>query len=164
MKEYVITLVGVCLFCGFITVLSPDGEGGGIKKHIKLIASLCVLSVMIAPLVSFAESLGEYNAENLSDIFEGEEYINKYEEICNDTISAYTADEIARRCKTRICAELGMESESFEVEVATECVDDVLEVSSVRVTLHPAAITQDPREISAIVSDMLDCECEIIYS
>ncbi|MBO5416456.1 MAG: stage III sporulation protein AF [Clostridia bacterium] len=163
MKEYIITLVGTALFCGFITILSPDGEGEGLKKHIKLIASLCVLCVLIAPLTAFAEGLEDYEGESLSDIFEREEYINKYEEICNESISSYTSEEIARRCEEIICEELDMKRDSFEVAVESGYNGEEITVLSATVTLYPEAITQNPHEISELLENLLDCKCEIIY-
>ncbi len=163
MKEFILTLVGACLFCGLAEILSPDGNSGEIKKHIRLISSLCVLCIMAAPAVSFARQLREYNINDIIFVFDGDEYENKYDEICNESITAYTAQELEGRCGELISEKLGLSSESFDITVDADCAGESITVSSASVTLYPEAITQNPREISSLVENLLGCECEIIY-
>ena len=163
MKEFIITVVGVCLFGGIIELLSPEGEGGGIKKHMKLLASLCVLTVISAPLVSFCRALSNTDAESITDLFEIEHYENKYDEIFNESISRYTAEELGRICEERVMVALGIKEEDVDIEVVTENIDGVISVNSARIIIYPSAIAHDPRDIKAIVENMLECECEIIY-
>lgn len=163
MKEFIITLIGVCIFCGIVELLSPDGEGGGIKKHMKLLASLCIVSVISAPVVSFCKVLSDDGADRISDLFEIEDRENKYDEIFNESISHYTADEIGRICEERVTAELGIKEGGVDVEIVAENLDGVISVNSAQVVIYPSAIAYDPRDITAIVKNMLDCKCEIIY-
>ena len=163
MKEYIITLVGAALFCGFVEMLSPDGEGGGIKKHIKLLSSLCILCILIAPLVSFAQEVKAYDlGAALSEIGD-ETYDEKYDEICNKSIASYSESELGRICEERLMRELDVEQGGVRVDVRTEYQNDILSVTLATVRIYPEALAKDPRDMERIVSEMLGCECEIIY-
>ena len=43
MKNYIISIIIVGVIGSLVTLLSPDGEGGGLKKHVSLAVGLCMI-------------------------------------------------------------------------------------------------------------------------
>ena len=87
MKAYIISVVIVGIIGSIIGILSPDGEGGGLKRQVKTVVGIAIIPVCIFPLISFAETLdgidteaifGEVDEEKrqeLESIFENEYFL-----------------------------------------------------------------------------------------
>ncbi|MBQ8140463.1 MAG: hypothetical protein IJ038_02065 [Clostridia bacterium] len=163
MKNYIVTLICVSLICGFIGVLSPDGERGGLKKHINLVASLCVLCVALAPLGSILTGIENMNFNFGGEYFNEDELEEKYDEIYKDNLGNYTAASIAVGSERLVCERFGMNEEDFEIRVSVVCYEDSFETESAALIIYPSGIAKEPREISEYISSLLGCECQIIY-
>ncbi len=88
MKDYLLTLIAASLVAVLVGILSPDGERGGIAKHMKLLTSLFLVCVLISPLQSGIEGLqrlmrGELSLPDL-DESEQEDYLDEMEGALND--------------------------------------------------------------------------------
>ena len=57
MKVYIISVVAVSLVASALILLAPEGKGGGISKHLRLLTSLCILAVISEPLISFSKNI-----------------------------------------------------------------------------------------------------------
>jgi hypothetical protein len=57
MKEYIISLITAALLASLIGLLSPQGEGGGLSRHLRLLTSLFLLCVLLSPAVDLLLSL-----------------------------------------------------------------------------------------------------------
>jgi hypothetical protein len=161
MKEYIITLISVSIFCGLIEMMSLSE--GGLKKHIRLIASLCVLCVAVAPMGDLINVIKNYDVEEKTDIFEGEDAENKYYDIYVSNLGEHTAESIEENTKRLLGDEFDMEHDAFDVIVLLDLSDEKFAVEKVSVVLYPKAIFKDPHKISEYISNLLKCECEIIY-
>ena len=161
MKEYIITLISVSIFCGLIEMMSLSE--GGLKKHIRLIASLCVLCVAVAPMGDLINVIKNYDVEERTDIFEGEDTENKYYDIYVSNLGEHTAESIEENTKRLLGDEFDMEHDAFDVIVLLDLSDEKFAVEKVSVVLYPKAIFKDPHKISEYISNLLKCECEIIY-
>ena len=163
MKAYVITLIGVVLICGLAEMFSPDGEGGGIKKHVGLLGGLCVLCIAIQPIGSL---IGRISGEG-SGIFSvfaqrGEDVVN-YEEIFEENLMRNGALNAGTELHGAISEKFGIDYDSFDVSVTFADGGDKYVVRSVAVILYPQAVLADPHLIEEYVSGLLGCTCEIIY-
>lgn len=161
MKEYIITLIGVSIFCGLVEMLSLSEEN--FKKHIRLIASLCVLCVAIAPMGELINMIKNYDIEEESDIFEGEDINDKYYDIYVSNLGEHTAESIEENTKRILADEFDMEHDDFDVIVLLDLSEEKFTVEKVSVLLYPKSIFKDPHKISDYISNLLKCECEIIY-
>ncbi|MBE6531076.1 MAG: hypothetical protein E7679_03150 [Ruminococcaceae bacterium] len=158
-----ITLISVSIVCGIVHILAPAGTGEGIRKHVKLISSLCVLCIMIAPISGFIRSLESSEFNILGEYKESGSLENRYDKIYNDMISAYSAEQIAERCEEILRERFSLEEGDIQVMIYFSSSDNEPVISKAAVILYTGAITKDPREISACVTELLECECEIIY-
>ena len=68
MKAYLLTLVSAALVAALVNILTPSGERGGIAAHQRLITSLFLVCVLIAPLEGAIKALrgladGDFNMD-----------------------------------------------------------------------------------------------------
>ncbi len=147
------------LLCSFFEILAPEGIGGGLKKHIRLVASLCVFCFSIAPICNFISELKD-GGSSLDEIgAERDEMEMNYDEIYNANLSAETADVLERRCCALLCEEFSAE-EGIDVEII---LSKEFNVEYAALLVYPSAVLLDPRPMSERLSEMLGCECRIIY-
>ena len=161
MKEYIITLVGVAIFCGVIEMMSLSE--GDIKNHLKLIASLCVLCVAIAPFGEFLKLLRGGGFNEILDKFDKDELEMEYRAVYIENLDKEMDSELSSRVEFLLSGEFGVDVEDIDVVIFSETSEESVKINKTCVILYPRAITYDPHKISQYVSDLLKCECEIIY-
>ncbi|MBE6596125.1 MAG: hypothetical protein E7641_00500 [Ruminococcaceae bacterium] len=157
MKEYILGVILLSLVCSLFELVAPEGTGGGIKKHIRLVASLCVFCFSIAPLYGFICELGE------SEMFEysgDDEAENVYEEIYNKNLSLETEESVEDGCLDILTSEFDLGEEDIDVEIV---LSKELLVEYAALVIHPSAISRDPHPIADRLSELLEIECRIIY-
>ena len=69
-REYVYGIVILSAAMSVIFALTPEGRGQGLKKHIRLISSICLLCVLIEPateLIDRLSAMGEDISGSISD-------------------------------------------------------------------------------------------------
>lgn len=164
MKDYIITLIGVSIVCGIVYILAPNGSGDGIKKHVKLVSSLCVLCIMIAPIGSFIEKLKSSEFNVLGEYTRSDESENEYDKIYNDMISVYSAEQISQKSEEVLQERFSLKEEDIKVMIYFSEEESEIYISKAAVILYTGAVGKDPREISDCVRELLKCECEIIYA
>lgn len=163
MREYIIGLFALALCCAVVELLSPEGEGGGIARHIKLMTGLCLLCVLVTPVVSFLRAgidlpsrleaaLSDWLAirdqadEDFNDRWQ-EEYEQLDVTFASQTITVMLQDEFSI-AEGDIC-----------VEVMPNA--DQTRISHVRVALSGRAIWQNTHEIEQYIEKTFGCECTI---
>ena len=57
MKGYIISVICISVITSLISMLTPDGEGGGIGKNMKLICGLCIVFVWINPIIMIVDGI-----------------------------------------------------------------------------------------------------------
>ena len=144
---------------GIVLIVSPEGIRSGIKKHIRLICSLCVLCVMISPLHSLFESLGEIGGRVNStdeDILYG-----VYESIYNESSEKIYGEGIERAVKQRLAEGLDIPADQCRtaVEFSDSDGDGFGEPKKITVILSGRSIFKDPRQVEALISGEFQCEC-----
>ena len=160
MKEYIMTVVGVSVFCGFVEMLSLNEAS--FKKHIKLVASLCVLCVAISPIGSLIELMRDFRIEGDSGDFDREAMMDKYDDVYVENLMGYTAQEISEYLESMICKEFDIDGADIDIFVSVAGGEE-MSVEHVQVILYPKAISKDPHKISEYIFERLGFECEIIY-
>ena len=159
MKNYLLTLIAASLVAVLIGILSPDGERGGIAKHMKLLTSLFLVCVLINPLQSGIVGLqklmqGELSLPELDDTTQ-EDHLQQMEDVLNGASVNYFCDMLTETLEQNFSIENG----SVRCRVEWEQTGETLTPTRVTVVLSDKAIWKDPREIEAFVSELLGCEC-----
>ena len=161
MGEYVITLTVTVAVCTLATMLSPDGERG-LGKYIRLVASLCILCVAIAPLASFIGRLYYFDFD-LSFIEERRAEDGELQDIYSNMISEVSEAKVSQKIANMLREEYGLSDENTEVIAELFKDGDVYKIKKLTVLLSGKAIFTDPQIIREYLISLFDCECEIVY-
>ena len=153
MKQYIISVIAVGLIGSIVSALSPDGEGGGIKKYINLVIGLAVTLVCIYPITSaldFVKNI-DLNAEFSDD----SEVKAEYESIFDSSYTAAEVYNLKTGIKSALLDNFSISAEECKVSVT---LDERGELQRVLVTLYDSAIWRDSDEIEEYLSHLLGCE------
>lgn len=159
MNEYILTALGVAFAAAAVTALAPEGKGGGLSRHIKLLTSLALLCTLISPLLSFAGKLSELSKDPPSFSVGAD----TYDDILKEKLNAAGAADAAALIKDDLCTCFGIKESNITVEVGTAPDTEVFTITKVRVFLSGAAITVSPYEVEERVKELTgsDCFCNI---
>lgn len=163
---YIYSIVCIAAAGGIVCIAAPEGVQSGIKKHLKLVCALCLLSVMIAPVSKFINNVRDFFESDGSDIFGeagGEDELRgTYESIYNKYLEGGYSDNVGAAVKDILYERLGIAKESCQinVEFADKDGDGTREPSKITVILTGSEIFRDPDPIKSLVSEVFECDCE----
>lgn len=123
-SEFVKSFCVVALSSGLVYALSPSGK---LKKYVKFIVSLCVVTALIYPIITFAKTVPDKieNIKTDTDISVG----NIYNEIYSE-ITSKTRENIENEVKNSVCSRFGYDENDVFVIVTL----DTENISAVNIT------------------------------
>ena len=158
MKAYFLSVAAAALIAAICSVLVPSGEGGGIAKHVKLLTSLLLVCVLIAPLGDLIELLpgavsgdmtfpwedteGGTDEENLQD---------RLDEVSTTYFTALLTETLER--------EFAIEAGDLRCAIQWEGEGEQMRPTRVTLLLSGRAIWKDPEAMEAFVTELLGCAC-----
>lgn len=145
---------------GVVLIASPEGMRSGIKKHMRLICSLCMLCVMIAPvgeLVSALRDIGDRVKEPEGDGSLESIYESIYEE---NAESGYSMG-IGETVKKLLNESFSVPEEECRVgvEFKDSDGDGFREPCKITVVLSGGSIFKNSRAIEDFISKSFRCDC-----
>ena len=160
MKNYFITLFFAALIGTLIGILSPQGEKNGIEKHMKLLLSLFLICVLIAPLHSMIDGLralaeGEIELPFVDGIGE-DDYQTKLDSALDSASTAYFAEMLAETLQEKF----EIPENEIRCSVTWEKRDGELKPIRITAILSGGSIWKDPQPIEDFVVSLLGCPCE----
>ena len=156
MKEYIISLITAALLASLIGLLSPQSEGGGLSRHLRLLTSLFLLCVLLSPAVELLLSLKN---DTLDGVLpdgappQKEEYQQSLDEALSSATGTYLAALLTDALETEFSIPEG------EVRCSVTLRADNTHPEKIRVILSGSAIWKDPERIEAFVTERIGCEC-----
>ena len=162
MRDYILTLSCISVFCGIIHILSPAGDGGGIKRNIRLITSLCVLCVALFPIGDFLIRLGEYEMDFWDEDFSAALEV-EYEEEFLSAMLEYSDETVAELSAKMLLEKFDMQDGDISVVVFSCVENDNIKILRADIEIHPGGISQPPDPLKESLEELLGCECRIIY-
>ena len=156
MKSYIISIICIGVIGSIISLLAPEGEGGGLSRHVKLAAGVCVILVCFAPAVEAIEWLRDLDIESVRPVEENDR--TEYESIFDSTYREAEIDELCEGIKAVVAERSGLDPLSFEVSARLSGEGENKRLSRVTVTLYGSAIFADTGEIERYLTAMLGCE------
>lgn len=153
MKGYIISVMCVSIIGSIISMLAPDGEGGGIGKHIRLILGLCVVIVCINPIKDIVDYINELDFSVITA--SGEDESDRYSEIFDNTYGAAEAENLKSGIKQMLYDRFGIDPSECEVGVV---ISDERKLSRVIITLYGSAVWKNTNEIEDYLSQIFKCE------
>lgn len=161
MKAYILSLTGAALIAAAVTVLAPDGKGGGISKHIRLLTALALLCVITAPAVKFVGSLFSYDLPGLTEIADSADGYTAQERLFYESLSAMSCQSLENELKTLIMSRFNIREGDVTVRAEYATGEGTVEVNRIVVTLSGTAVFRSPYEIEEYIETLagVDCDC-----
>lgn len=163
MKVYILSVVTVSIVASALVLLAPEGKGGSVSKHLRLLTSLCILAVISDPLISFSKSILSSSPKDMTHLLtDGLDQIDS-EAVFFESISEFSASQLNERLKALICERFSVDSDDIFITSSYTATDEGVLFSSVTVKLSGIAIFKNPRDIESFVTALtgLPCRCEI---
>ena len=162
MNAYLITLLAASLLTILVTRIAPDGERGGISKHVRLIASLFLICVLLSPIQALIRELprlleGDW-LPNADTTTSDDAYKQRLEDAINQASKDYFTDMLEQT----LCTELSVTQADLRCRVRWETDVQTPKPASVTVLLSGGAIWKDPTQIRTLVSSLIGCPCEVV--
>ena len=158
MKAYIISVIAVGIIGSFVSILTPEGEGGGIGRHSRLAVGLSLIIVCAAPIFNMISGLRELDVNSLLPQ-EGAEESIEYESIFNSSYSAAEIESLKEGIKNILQSRFGIEGSECYVAVKTAedgCGGRKLE--RIFINLYGSALWKDTGEIEKYLSSLFGCE------
>lgn len=166
MREYVFRIVCFSIAAGVLLIISPEGTRGGLKKHTKLISSLCIVCILINPMAELVDSIRSFDADDINGLFgtdvEGELY-EKYDEIYQNYLDGGYGDNIGAAVKDILYERFGILKENCRVltEFYDSDGDGVREPGKITVILSGNAKFKEPESIKVFISELFECDAAV---
>ncbi len=164
MSTYILTLLAASLAAAVIELLSPKGEGGRIASHVRLVAGLFLLVMLLEPLQEGLNLLRSAAAGELtirlpqaSDIHDTADYGYAFW----DTVEAVSRGEVEAWVTEILEAEFSIPPSDCVVEAVCERDGDGLVLRELRIGLRGKYMLKDPHPIEAYFSERLGCPCYV---
>lgn len=157
-KTYMLSIFATALLITLVDILTPTGTNGGLSKHLKLVASLVFVCILISPTVSLAEKLGEIANGNWELDIEGD-IEDHYSEELQNALDNASQQYFEGMLKETLCQEFEILEDDLRVHVEWINDGDNLHPQKVTVILSGKAIWKNSAKIEKYVSSLLDCDC-----
>lgn len=159
MTAYIISLVSASIAVALISILSPEGSGGGIAKHIRLLSALFLICVLIAPVGKFIGGLrdlanGDFSLPQI-DLPNEEDGNLQMQDALDDASKKYFLDSLT----ILLLQEFSIQEGDLSCKAVWTERDGQAVPKKITVILSGSAIWKDPNKIQSFVSELLGCEC-----
>ena len=152
-------MLAASLVATLVSLLSPDGERGGVAKHTRLLTSLFLVCVMIAPLKGAISALQNWQSGDLTlpwlENVEENDYQEDMQEALDTASRDYFTKMLTQTLEQKFLMDVG------DVRCAVHWSDGGSSPEKVTVILSGSAIWKDPKEIQSCVRSLLSCECAV---
>lgn len=163
MRGYVIGLFGLAVCCALVELFSPEGEGGGISRHVKMLSGVCLLLVLWTPLSALLRGGGDL-PERLANaienwLSEGEERQEDFSQIWQGEQERLDLMYASETIKQLLIDRFEISDEDITVQVETDETGE--RMSLVRIALRGQAIWRDTHQMQSYLNEILQCESMI---
>ena len=154
MQTYLLSLLGGSLAVALIGILAPNGG----SKHIKLISSLFLVCVLVAPLPKAIGSVRSWIDDLNQDVgsdADPSDYTAQMEEAVQSASKTYFAQSLTQMLEQRFSITPG------EVRCSIQWAegDDGMQPLKITLILSGSAIWKNPADMEEFVTGLLGCEC-----
>ena len=159
MEAYIISLLSTSLAIALVSILTPEGTAGGIAKHVRLLSSLLLLSILTVPIGNCIKELqkianGDFSILGM-EIPNENDVQNDLQATLDETSKRYVLQSLTQRLEEEFAIDTG----DIRCVAVWENQDQKAVPIRVTVLLSGSAIWKDPKPIEAFVSNLLGCDC-----
>ena len=160
MTNYLIALITGTFAAAVIGILTPNGEGDGIAKHVRLITSLFLICLLVMPIKEWIQTIDGIINGRVDDLFPYEtsaelDYKEQMEEALGKSSKQYFTQMLSETLQSQFSIH------EKELRCNIQWKESHEEFAPIRVTviLSGSAIWKNPKQIAAFVQELLGCEC-----
>ena len=157
MKSYVISVLLVSVLGSVVSMLAPEGEGGGLGRHTRLAVGLCLIITVAYPLAGLVECLRGLDLSALIPLTEaGEE---EYESIFLSSLESAERENLCEGIKDILEKNFAVSPEECRVDLnISRGEDGERRLTRVLITLYGSAVWKDTGAMEDYLSSLLGCE------
>ena len=152
MKTYLLSLIASAAVAALVGFLSPEGNLG---KYVKLVSTLLLLTVILAPLPTAIGSLRDLPALFRKTKTEAQTEEESLQNVLDATSKTYFAAELTERLEEKFSITPG----ELSVVIRWEDRDEESIPAEVTLLFSGRAKWKDPKEAESYVSNLLGCPC-----
>ncbi len=162
MKAYLITVFASVLLVSLILLLAPSGKRG-LGEHLRLLAALFLVTVIVSPLTPLISSLSrlpELGGSILDSLptDDEEEAKDKWQA----TLDGASMEYFEQRLTQELCDRFSIDPSFLRTRVKWKETDGALSPELVTVYLSGSAVWKDTKAIEDHVTSLLSCPCQTI--
>ncbi len=137
-------------------MLSPDGDGGGISRNIRLVCGLCIVAVAINPIIKIVDEVKMLDIEH---IVEDSDIESDYQDKFNSSYAIAELENLKTGIRQMLSDKFGIDMSESEVSLSvTENEDGDRELTRIFITLYGSAIFKNTGEIEDHLEKIFGCE------
>ena len=159
MQAFILSLISAALAVAILSILSPSGSSDGIAKHVRLLSSLFLICVMLAPVKEFITGIQDVANGTLTlpelDIPDRSDT----EELLQSALDGASKEYFVQSLTLLLEEEFGIATGNARCVVKWAQTEDGEKPETITVILSGNAIWKDPSRIEAFTKDLLGCEC-----
>lgn len=156
-KGYIISVMCISVIGSLISMLAPEGEGGGLGGKFRLVYGLCVVLVCINPIKSIVLEIKDLDLNEIVGDLDGN--TDNYADYLNNAYTAAEVESLKSGIRQMLSDRFGVASENCEVEVSLyEGEGERAELESICITLYGPAIFKNTAEMEEYFGAIFECE------
>ena len=156
-KLYVISVICITVVGCLVSMLSPEGEGGGIFRNIKLIYGICMVFVCMYPIKNIIIAVKELDIGSIVEIPSQSD--EEYKDILDSSYSSAEIANLKNGIKQILYDRFDIDGSECKIDVSlSQTSNGDKKLQRVLVTLYGTAIWKDTGEIESTLEDILSCE------
>ena len=159
MKEYIISLMTASFVVAMIGILAPQGEGGGIAGHLRLLSALFLVTVIIAPVGELLPVLGELREELQTEHTPQDSVGDGYRDQLNGSVTSAAKPYFASLLIDTLEKEFSIPKGEVRCAIRWCEENDSVYPEQITVILSGSSIWRDPAPIEDFVRDRIGCAC-----
>ena len=157
MKEYVISIACVAVICSIASLLTPEGEGGGLGKQLRLVSALVLCTVCISPVASLLEALTSLDlSASFSELYTPDS--EKHEEIFKDSLDLSEERVLREGIYTILLDRFEIERDECDISFVISEENGERRLEHIFILLRGSAIWKDTGAIERTMSELFACE------
>lgn len=154
-KGYVISVIAVSVVGALVSALSPEGEGGGLAKNVRLACGAVMIAACIAPISALLGFLSELD---MGDLEPPSDKSEEYESIFMDGITDAERANLEDGIRAVLSREFGIDESECRVDVTLICSGKEMRLTRIFITLYGSAVWSDTGAIEKYLGELLECE------
>ena len=157
MKGYIISVMCISVIGSLVSMLAPEGEGGGLGRNYRLVLGLCVVLVSINPIKSIIFEIKDLDFGSMVEIPDTES--EKYEEYFNGSYSSAEVENLKSGIYQLLAERFSIPRENCSVTVSLRQGEgDARVLERISITLYGSAIFKNTTEIEDYFGEIFGCE------